>query len=156
MRSLLFFFGAALTWAVVTQSAWAGDWPRFRGPNGAALSEDRDTPLKWGPSENVVWRTQLPGPGSSSPITTAGKVLLTCFTGYGVDRQNPGTPDKLERILVCLDESTGKILWQRPIKAVAGEDRLNGMLQTHGFASSTPATDGDRVYVLFGKQESWP
>ncbi len=151
MRLLSFFCAASLTWTAMTQVASAGDWPRFRGPNGAALSEDRDTPLKWGPSENIIWRTELPGPGSSSPITTAGKVFLTCFTGYGVDRQKPGTPDKLERILVCLDERTGKILWQRPIKAVAGEDRLNGMLQTHGFASSTPATDGERVYVLFGK-----
>src|SRR5262245_66023743 len=67
---------------------------------------------------------------------------MTCYTG---------TPGSLERILVCLDEQSGKILWQKGVKGVAGEDQMNGMLDTHGYSSSTPATDGERVYVLFGK-----
>lgn len=120
----------------------AGDWPRFRGPNGSAVSDDRNTPVEWSPSENIVWRTQLPGPGTSSPITTGGKVFLTCFTGDS---------DKLERILVCVDERDGKTLWQKGVKGVKGEDRPNRMLDGHGYASSTPATDGERVFVLFGK-----
>lgn len=129
----------------------AADWPRFRGPNGGAVSEDSNTPVNWSPSENIVWRTQLPGPGTSSPITTGGKVLLTCYTGFGVEQNNPGDPGKLERVLVCLDETTGKLLWQRAIKGVENEDRWDGFLTSHGYASSTPATDGERVYVLFGK-----
>jgi hypothetical protein len=120
----------------------AADWPRFRGPNGAAVSDDRDTPVRWGPSENIVWRTPLPGPGTSSPITTGGKVFLTSYKGFGVDVKNPGDPSQLERVLVCLDEGTGKILWQKEIKGVANEDRFGGYLTSHGYASSTPATDG--------------
>ena len=131
--------------------AGAADWPRFRGPNGGAVSDDRNTPVKWSASENIVWRTQLPGPGTSSPITTGGKIFLTSYTGFGVDANNPGDPSKLERVLVCLDEMTGKLLWQKEVKGVANEDRFGGYLTSHGYASSTPATDGERVYVLFGK-----
>jgi len=122
--------------------AVAGDWPRFRGPNGAAVSDDPGTPVHWSATDNIVWRTPLPGPGASSPITSAGKAFLTCYTG---------NPRNLERILVCLDEQSGKILWQKGVKGVANEDRSNPMLEGHGYASSTPATDGERVYVLFGK-----
>ena len=120
----------------------AGDWPRFRGPNGAAVSDDTGTPVHWGPTENIAWRTTLPGGGASSPITTGAKVFVTCYTGEG---------SKVQRTLVCVDEQTGQILWQKTIKGVENEDRPNGMLQGHGYASSTPATDGERIYILFGK-----
>jgi outer membrane protein assembly factor BamB len=133
---------APLVLLAISQLADAGDWPRFRGPNGAALSDDAATPVHWSASENIVWRTALPGPGASSPITTGGKVFLTCYTGSGA---------KVERILVCVDEQNGKILWQKEVKGVASEDRPNRMLDGHGYASSTPTTDGKRVYVLFGK-----
>jgi outer membrane protein assembly factor BamB len=129
----------------------AADWPRFRGPNGAAVSDDRETPVEWSASKNIVWRTLLPGPGTSSPITTGGKIFLTSYTGFGVDQNNPGDPNKLERVLVCLDEMTGKLLWQKEVKGVKNEDHWGGYLTSHGYASSTPATDGERVYVLFGK-----
>jgi outer membrane protein assembly factor BamB len=133
---------APLVLLAIPQLAAAGDWPRFRGPNGAALSDDTATPVHWSASENIIWRTELPGPGASSPITTGGKVFLTCYTGTG---------SKLERILVCVDEQSGKLLWHKEVKGVANEDRPNRMLDGHGYASSTPATDGERVYVLFGK-----
>ncbi len=120
----------------------AGDWPRFRGPNGAAVSDDTGTPVHWSPTENIVWRGTLPGAGASSPITTAGKVFVTCYTGEG---------NKVQRTLVCIDEQSGKTLWQKTIKGAENEDRPNRMLQGHGYASSTPTTDGERVYVLFGK-----
>jgi outer membrane protein assembly factor BamB len=140
-----------LAFLLVPGLAIAGNWPRFRGPNGAAVSDDTATPVRWSATENIVWRTTLPGPGSSSPITTAGKVFLTCYTGTGTFPIDRDVPDKLERVLVCLDERDGTILWKKGVKGVAGEDRPNPMLSTHGYASSTPATDGERVYVLFGK-----
>lgn len=142
---------AALSLTLAAASlASAGDWPRFRGPNGSALSKDAATPLRWSESENIVWRTELPGPGTSSPITTGGKVFVTSWTGYGAD---PGTtdPKDLARVLVCLDEHSGKILWQKEVKTDVAEDRYDGFLRDHGYASNTPVTDGERVYVLFGK-----
>jgi outer membrane protein assembly factor BamB len=131
----------AIVW-LIPAVTFAGDWSRFRGPNGSAVSDDAATPVHWSATENIVWRTTLPGPGASSPITTGGKVFLTCYTG---------SARNLERILVCIDEQNGKILWQKGVKGVANEDPSNQMLDTHGYSSSTPATDGERVYVLFGK-----
>src|SRR4029453_11970480 len=92
MRSSLVKLALLLLLAI-SQSAAAGDWPRFRGPNGAALSDDTATPVHWSASENIVWRTELPGSGASSPIITGGKVFLTCYTGSG---------SKVERIVVCI------------------------------------------------------
>ncbi len=145
---------AFLSVLLVSGLAVAADWPRFRGPNGGAVSDDRNTPVKWSASENIVWRTPLPGPGTSSPITTGEQKGFSHFVtlwGSVSTPNNPGDPGKLERVLVCLDEITGKVLWQKEVKGVANEDRFGGYLTSHGYASSTPATDGERVYVLFGK-----
>lgn len=127
------------------------DWLRFRGPNGAASSEAQGLPEKWGAEQGVVWKTELPGPGASSPITVGDLIFLTCYTGYGVDRRQPGAPEDLRRVLVCVDRASGKILWQQAAKAKLPEDPAQGFLVDHGYASSTPASDGERVYVFYGK-----
>ncbi|MBS0261647.1 MAG: PQQ-binding-like beta-propeller repeat protein [Planctomycetes bacterium] len=140
-----------LSGLILSPMLQADEWTRFRGPNGNAQSDSTQTPVKWSDTEKVVWKTPLPGPGTSLPIVTGGKIFLTSYTGFGVSAENPGDPAKLERVLVCLDEGSGKILWQKGIRGVANEDRYQGFLATHGYASSTPVTDGERVYVLFGK-----
>jgi len=132
-------------------SAIGADWPRFRGPNGSATSDERGLPLTWSDGQNVVWKTDLPGPGASSPITTGDRVFVTCYSGFGVEGGTAGKQDDLLRHLVCIDRATGKILWEKSVKAKLPEDRPFGMLKGHGYASSTPATDGERVYVFFGK-----
>ncbi len=131
--------------------AAAGDWARFRGPNGAGIS-DAAGPTEWGPSTNVRWKIALPGPGFSCPIVVGDKVFVTCYSGYGVDRENPGEMDALKRHLVCVNRSDGKILWSKTIDATLPEDPFAppGVI-THGYASHTPASDGERVYVFFGK-----
>src|SRR4051794_30573689 len=59
----------------------AADWPQFRGPNRDGISTDKNVPLTWSATENMKWKLDLPGPGSSSPIVTGGKVIVTCFSG---------------------------------------------------------------------------
>lgn len=127
----------------------AGDWPQFRGPGGAGISSD-SAPTTWSESENLRWKTPLPGPGSSSPIVWGDRVFVTCYTGYGVERGS-GAPEDLKRHLLCLDRATGKILWQATVDAVLPEDPYQGFISEHGYASSTPITDGERIYVFFGK-----
>ena len=130
---------------LTTVSAQAADWSRFRGPNGNAFSEEKGLPTKWSDSgeDGLVWKVGLPGAGASSPVISGDKVFVTCFTGK--------VPDSLERTLVCVSRKDGKILWKESVKAKANEDRPDQMLMTHGYSSSTPATDGEGVYVLFGK-----
>jgi outer membrane protein assembly factor BamB len=139
----------ALTCA--SRPASAEDWPRFRGPDGAAVSPATGLPLTWSDTENLAWKTALPGPGSSSPVISGDRVYVTCYSGYGVDQFDPGDPEKLVRHVLCLGLADGKVLWNKPVRAAVPEDPYEGSLSQHGFASSTPATDGQRVFVFFGK-----
>jgi outer membrane protein assembly factor BamB len=132
-------------------SAAGADWPRFRGPNGSATSTEQGLPVTWSDEQNLVWKTELPGPGASSPITTGDRVFVTCYSGYGVGGGRAGNPEDLARHVVCVERATGEILWDKSVHAKLPEDRPGGMLAGHGYASSTPATDGERVYVFFGK-----
>ena len=57
-------------------------WLRFRGPSGMGTSDAKGLPLNWGESENLAWKTELPGPGASSPIVFQDRIYLTCYTGF--------------------------------------------------------------------------
>jgi outer membrane protein assembly factor BamB len=121
------------------------DWPQFRGSRGLA-SGLATLPAEWDES-NIRWRTQLPGPGGSSPIVVGDKVILTCYSGYGIDPQSPGDRHNLVRSLLCLNRRDGKLLWQRAIPAEDVVARYVDFLQQHGYTTSTPVSDGERVYV---------
>jgi outer membrane protein assembly factor BamB len=127
------------------------DWTRFRGPDATGIALDSGTPLTWGSSEHVVWKTRLPGFGASSPITLGEKIFLTCYRGYGLDRDNPGSQDELQIDLVCLDRKTGEQIWAVGTKARTPEQSYDGFISLHGYASGTPTTDGERVYAFLGR-----
>jgi outer membrane protein assembly factor BamB len=128
--------------------ASGADWPAFRGVDGNGVSKSGHPPVTWTDKENIKWKTQLPGAGSSSPIICGDRIFITSFSGYGDDG---GSVDKLQRHLLCLDRATGKIIWDKAVAAELPEDPYSGMLTEHGYASSTPVTDGEHVYVFFGK-----
>ncbi len=136
---------------VLSATCFAEDWARFRGPNGSGVSKSSDIPLEWDDEKNIKWKVDLPGPGSSSPIVFGDRVYLTCYTGYGVDRDNPGEASGLVRHLLCFDRTSGKEIWRASVAADADEDAYEGFITEHGFASSTPVTDGEHIYVLYGK-----
>ncbi len=128
----------------------AADWPQFRGPGGLGVAADKSLPVTWSDKSNIAWKTDLPGPGSSSPIVVGDKILVTCYSGYGLDQNDPGEPKNLKRHLVCLDRQ-GKINWQRDVAAPnIDETPFRGFQALHGYASSTPVCDGSSVYCFFG------
>src|SRR5262245_47515049 len=130
----------------------AADWPQFRGPGGSGVGNAKGLPASWSSSDNIVWRTKLPGPGASSPIVVDKRVYLTCYTGYGLE-PGKGDMDRLMRHLVCIDRAKGNVLWTRDFKPVLPESKYGpgGNESQHGYASSTPASDGKHLYVFFGK-----
>ena len=146
-------WAALLTIVTVTAPLAADDspWNQFRGPNGSGTVSTTSLPTEFGPKKSLLWTTPLPGPGSSSPILVDGKIFLTCWTGYGTSRDKPGDPADLRRHLVCMDQKTGKILWQSSVSSDAAELPYGGMLAEHGYASNTPVSDGEHVYSYFGK-----
>jgi len=127
------------------------DWPRFRGPQGAGISADTGLPTTWSATENVVWKTAMPGFGSSTPITLDEKIFLTCYSGYGLDGRKPGNQKNLKLHLLCVDRNSGRILWDSPMLARIPEQEFSGFIARHGYASSTPVTDGRDVYVHWGR-----
>jgi outer membrane protein assembly factor BamB len=126
-------------------------WGRFRGPNGAGIVAETEIPTTWTASDNVRWSTVLPGPGSSSPVIAGDSVLVTSYSGYGTTQEDVANPEALTRHLTCLNRATGEVRWQKDIRATEVEDPYQGFICEHGYASSTPATDGKMVVVLFGK-----
>ena len=74
---------AILTGDLRPPLAVAADWPRFRGPNGQGLSDEKDIPVKWSETENVAWKVPVPAEGWSSPVVVGGKVYLTGTTDGG-------------------------------------------------------------------------
>lgn len=127
------------------------DWPAFRGPSGdGVVPEPEKPPLTWSGSDNLIWRTALPGPGSSSPIVVGDKVFLSCYSGYGLDKTAPGDISKLQRHALCLDRASGKVLWNEVITSAINEKPYQGeYITTHGYASGTPVSDGKGVFFFF-------
>jgi len=133
--------------ALFSMSASAQDWPQFRGPGGLGVSKAEDLPITWSEAENVAWKTALPGYGSSSPIALNGRLYVTCYSGYGIEK-NQGAMEDLTLHLVCADGKTGRILWDKHVEPTLPESKS---VRDHGYAAATPATDGTYLYVFFGK-----
>lgn len=135
---------------IAANDATAEDWTQFRGPGGTGVATGKSAPpLTWGAEENVVWKAELPGAGSSSPVIVGDRIFLTCYTGYAVPGEDDGDITQLERHLLCLDRKTGDEVWRKSVKARQPEqDRIR---EDHGYATSTPVVDGERVYVFFGR-----
>jgi outer membrane protein assembly factor BamB len=148
-----FVFPAAfvVSFAALLANCHAENWTRFRGPNGTGVSESKNIPLEWDNETNVKWTVDLPGKGSSSPVVFEDRIFLTAYTGYGLDRENPGNPADLKRHLLCYDRNMGTERWRTTVDSEHEEDPYKGFICDHGYASSTPATDGQQVFVLFGK-----
>ncbi|WP_170157398.1 PQQ-binding-like beta-propeller repeat protein [Roseimicrobium gellanilyticum] len=136
--------------AVFAPSLHAADWPQFRGPTGNGVVTDTNLPLKWSESD-LLWKTELPGPGSSSPIVVGDRVFLTSYSGYGTDVRDPGDLSNLKRHAICLSRRDGKIMWQHEVKSPYSDKPYQGQYITmHGYASSTPVSDGQGVFFFLG------
>jgi outer membrane protein assembly factor BamB len=125
---------AILLLFVAVTSAQAEDWPCWRGPRGDGTSREKEVPLRWSATENIRWKTPIPGRGYSSPVVSGDRILLTTC----LEKEK-------KRVLLCLDRGDGKILWQRVVVTADLEEK-HGL---NSYASSTPATDGKQVWVPF-------
>jgi len=132
MRSRAAAVGLVLL--VLAAPARAGEWPAWRGPHGDGTSEERGIPLHWSRTENIAWKTPIPGKGHSSPVVWGDRIFLTTC----LEKEQ-------KRVLLCLNRRDGKLLWQRVVLTAELEPKhfLNS------YASSTPATDGRHVWVTF-------
>jgi len=113
-------------------SAAAGQWPRFRGPDGAGVSDAKTIPVKW-TDKDYNWKVKLPGVGHSSPVVWGRRIYLICGEG------RTG-----KRTVLCLDTAGGKTLWRRDYAS-----KPFGMHRDNSYASASPAADAEGVVVTW-------
>jgi outer membrane protein assembly factor BamB len=116
----------------------AEDWPQFRGPTGQGVSTEVELPLEWSESQNVRWKTPVPGIGWSSPVVAGDRVWLTSAV---VDRGSTSLR------ALAFDSATGRQLVDAEVFRMPRRNPLN---PKNSHASPTPIVEGDRVYVHFG------
>jgi len=135
-RRLLVTGSLLLSLAAAASAQAPARWPQFHGVDGSGLAADgTKVPRDFGPDKNVLWKTALPR-GHSSPCIWNDRIFLT---GSEKDSRNLET--------LCVDRKTGTILWRQSVAA----DKAEPIHELNSPASSTPATDGERVYVYFGQ-----
>lgn len=129
---------SVFAWVFCHSSAQAQNWTRFRGNNGAGISDITGLPTVWSPGD-FAWNIELPGTGHSAPVIWGDNLFVTSADEEGA-----------VRYLFCLDAATGEEKWSR----TTGGNRSRKHAKS-SWASSTPATDGERVYVAFADKEDF-
>ena len=136
MRILSTFISIVL----LTTCVSAGDWTQWRGPNGNGIAEGAAPPVKWSSSQNVVWKTPVPGRGHSSPTIVGNRIYMA-------------TSDERQQIqsVVAFERNSGKQVWQTTVHRGQFPRRIHNK-NTH--ATSTVACDGERLFIVFFNQQS--
>jgi outer membrane protein assembly factor BamB len=152
--SLLFF---ATTISFLSGPGLAGNWPQFRGANSMGVAEHSELPDRWSATENVAWKKEIPGRGWSSPVVWGNQVFLTTVVSEGeMEEPKKGLYLRGERpppghthhwTVLSFDLESGRELWQH--KAHSGIP-ANQVHLKNSYATETPVTDGERLYVYFG------
>ena len=124
-----------LAFFLFTVSLSAGNWPQFRGPTTQGRSVETDVPLRWSATNNVLWKTPIPGESWSSPIVWNDRLFVTTATDNG----------QTCRVL-ALEARSGRVLWDKAVFQQSPRRKE----QRNTYATPTPATDGERVYACFG------
>ena len=113
----------------------AENWPGFRGPTRQGISAEKKMPLHWSSDSNVVWKTEIPGQGWSSPAIWRSRVFLTTVTDNNTKCR-----------VLCVDGKSGKLLWNTEVFEQVPRRKES----KNSYATPTPTTDGRRVYAVFG------
>src|SRR4051812_48451105 len=132
MKTSLSAFPALLLSAALLH---AENWAQFRGPTGQGHSSEKNLPVKWSATENIAWKTAIPGESWSSPIVWRERIFVTTATENGASCR-----------VLSLERTNGKIVWDKEVFEQVPRHKQ----QRNTFATPTPATDGERVYACFG------
>ncbi len=189
MKSLVAFVCCIAATSIAFANEFDQAWPQWRGPNGSGAASDSNPPTKWSESENVKWKIDVPGIGSSTPIVLGERVYVSTAAktervkegveqaqesptnnsaegnrpgggrggvgrgGFGGGRGGfgggPAPTNYYDFMVVCYDRATGKEVWRTTLTSQVPHESGH---KTNTFASSSPITDGEKIYVSFGSQ----
>src|SRR5688572_10605867 len=169
MKLKLVVLGWALLGGVAISYGASADqnWPQWRGPLGTGVAPHANPPTTWTETNNVKWKTKIPGYGTSTPIIWENQV----FIQTAISAKNPepktlpaaptepaepgqrrrrggggrseGPTDPHQFTLLSMDRATGKTVWQKALRQAIPHE---GHHSDHGFASDSPVTDGEHVF----------
>jgi outer membrane protein assembly factor BamB len=138
----------------------AANWPAWRGPLATGVSPTADPPTDWDAETgtNIRWKTPIPGRGHSTPIVWGDRIFLTTAIPFGEPlpprpSTAPGNHDNLpvthkqRFIALAINRADGKIVWQVTLREALPDEQGH---RTASLASSSPVTDGQHLFVLFG------
>ncbi len=131
MKYIAVFFGLLLLGAVTR----AGNWPQFRGANGAGVGDEKNLPANWSKSENIRWKADVPGRSVASPVVFEGRVYVVSASGTRGDRLH----------VSCFDVKDGKQLWTRQLLGTGN----TGCHPKSSMAAPTPCASAEGIFVLF-------
>lgn len=115
----------------------SGDWPGWRGPQQNGHAPDQELPTEWNETQNVIWRTDIPGRGHSSPVIVDDLVLLATADDA-----------KQEQTVIALNRPDGTEHWKTLIHS--GGFPTRGELHNKATnANGTVLCDGERIFVVF-------
>lgn len=171
-RTLALVLGICILGAVAQAESTEDNWPSWRGPTGNGVALKGNPPVTWSETENIKWKIELPGKGSSTPVVWGDKMFIQTAVAVGEAKPAPApepqpaaapgerrrrrgphsspTPTQtLKFNLVCLDRNTGKILWESTATEAIPHE---GHHPTGNFAPYSPVTDGNLVWASFGSR----
>ena len=133
-------------------------WPNFRGPLATGVAPSANPPTEWSESDNIKWKTKIPGKSSSSPIVWGDRVFVTSAiptSGQSTMAESPGrrrrrqmrVPTEHRFVIMCLSRTTGDVLWQQTATTGTPGEATH---PDNTFASASPSTDGECVIASFG------
>ena len=142
----------------------ASPWPQFRGPNGDGIAPAEGVPVKFGESESLKWKTELPGRGWSSPVfdgetlwmTTAEERFPTeeekteILKAAGEEERTFAqrqVATRIELSILAVDYESGKLKSTVPLTSIDNPQAIHAL---NSFASPTPVLEGDVLFAHFG------
>lgn len=151
-RPVIAVIVAFVGWIALPCVALAAEgWPQFQGPHGDGITS-RSLPTQWSTESNLVWRSELPGNGWSTPVASGDRIYLTSAIAIGGDVNDADLKDAEHSLsLLIVDASSGELLKQ----VVVLEPTADHPVRIHAknsHASPTAVIDGDRIFVHFGYQ----
>lgn len=155
-----------------SSSAYASNWPTWRGPgnNGVAPTA---VPVEFSATEKVKWKTELPGRGFSTPVIWGDRIFMTAHESlaspeelearkaraFMLGSKDPG--DRQRLLVLCLDRTTGELLWQRVAREFDPHEGFHfdgdpaSSRSLSSYANQSPVTDGEHLYAFFGSRGAY-
>lgn len=170
----------AIACAIDFEHARLDNWHQWRGPSANGVAPHADPPLHWDDATNIRWKSDIPGTGSATPIVWGDRIFVLTAVDTGQESQaarsakdgvaadvdtprrrggkrggnkppltTPRPSTRYQFNVLCLDRASGQLRWQRTATEQVPHE---GHHTSHGYASASPTTDGQRLYVSFGSR----